>query len=90
MALGVVAQHLRASTHLPHTLGTDQVVLVRVLVLPRLEPQLHVADGVVRLNGDGVEDTLAVEHEVALVLVVRVMRDGLDRGDILSGERHGG
>ena len=31
-----------------------------------------------------------VKHEVALILIVRVVRDGLDRGDVLGGERHGG
>ena len=31
-----------------------------------------------------------VKHEVALILIVRVVRHGLDRGDVLGGERHGG
>ena len=58
----IVFEHLRPRTHLPHALRADEVVLVRVLVLVGLEPELHVADGVVRLDRDGVEDALACEE----------------------------
>lgn len=105
--------------------------------LMKVEPQLHVADSVVRLDRDGLKDALAcsrgalrlrdarpraatvggrtpsrgaaavrrhafgsapppataprpltIQHEVSLVLVVRVVRDGLNGRDVILGERH--
>ena len=49
----VVLEDLGARAHLPSALGTDDVVLGRVLALVHLEPQLHVAHRVVGLRRRG-------------------------------------
>mmetsp|Transcript_28225 Transcript_28225/g.93817 ORF Transcript_28225/g.93817 Transcript_28225/m.93817 type:complete len:240 (+) Transcript_28225:72-791(+) len=86
----LVAQHFGASPHLPAALRPDKVVLRRVLSLVKVEPQLHVANRVISLDRDRLEDALTIEHQVGLVLVVRVVRDSLDPGDVVLGERHRG